>query len=297
MWSCPDCGAQNPTEAAFCTQCGRPAQKPGKKSKTALLIGGGILALALVGLGLWLLLGKKAEQSASEDAVDPIPHYRLVSYDYQMVVNDSFGETVYDPYHYTYVYDEDGRGGVIQCTLSYLEVRFTCERSGALLTKVGYLGDGSVSYRLEYENDQWGNHTLTRQYDRDGALSSLEEAAYNPYKVVESKTYTAYLDDGSVDYVQRLSFPTPEEGTYTVTYADGSTVSAVIRRTYNEQHQLLEEFWAYEDGWTKTETYVRDEAFNILSLTEITTRPSSTDPYVTKTYTYQWERVSLAPLQ
>ncbi len=290
MWSCPDCGAQNPTEAAFCTQCGRPmqafgaapvklvdAQPPKKKRKAPWIIAAAVLALALIGLGLWFFVFRT-------------PHFRLVSYTYVSSSTDSFGEYTSDPAQYTYLYAADGRSGVVRNDDpdNTWTQSFTCDKNGALLSLVSRDEDGAIRSRTEYENDKWGNHVKTRWYNSENILIYYQEASYNRYKVAESIVATRYNDGETLSYQAMTIFSAPELGTYTETNANGSTVSAVIRRVYNDRHQLVQESWEYDDGTKRTYSYVRDEYYNVLSETRIYEYKTLTS---TSTYTYVYERV------
>ncbi len=327
MWKCPYCETYSPEEAAFCVACGQPrtapsiqtpqgqgggrnqqgpvnaqapayapagaapAPAPKKKGKTALLICGIVLGLALIALGLWFFVFRTPHFRLVSYTT---PHFRLVSYTYthSYTYSSSYGENQYDddPVHYTYLYAADGQSGSVRNddpdntgTQS-----FTCDKNGALLSLVTRDEDGTIRSRVEYENDKWGNHVRIRQYNSENVLVYYREASYNRYKVAESIVATGYNDDGTLNYRTVTIFSAPELGTYTETNANGSTVSAVIRRVYNDRHQLVQESWEYDDGTKRTYSYVRDEYYNVLSETRIYEYKTLTS---TSTYTYVYERV------
>ncbi len=306
MWKCPYCETYSPEEAAFCVACGQPrtapsiqtpqgqgggrnqqgpvnaqapayapagaapAPAPKKKGKTALLIGGIVLGLALIALGLWFLLGRTHCS-------------RLVST--QLVQDGISTQTV------TYLYSADGKTvtaqQVIDGKLRY-QATGTVDKTGAFVTMIWTDLDGEITNRYEYENDKYGNHLVTRRYNGDGILVQLTTSEYNAYRIVEKQVVTNYGEGGKVVGRTIMEFSDRTNGLYYREDENGQReLAARYVRTYNDKNQLILQISYDPDDGNEVSrvSYVRDADYYPLSYTST---PINGSPM---TVNYQWERV------
>ena len=282
MWKCMYCGNENGDNYSFCTNCGQPRKaaagmsepvnqvRPRKKSKLPLILGIVVLALALIGGGLWFFLGRT-------------PHYRMVSSQY----TTGQGSTQI----ITYTYSPDGTMVTAEQTRDgelYAKATGTVDKTGSCTSMTWMDPDGSVRYRYEYENDKDGNHLVSRRYESDGRLSQMITAEYNKYRIVEKQETVFYDESGKVSRRQITTFTDPNNGISYTEYSDGekSPVSRFVR-VYNEKNQLVQQTSYDENGQQGTVfTYVRNDGYYPVSYTQTI---SGTEEAIT--FNYQWEKV------
>lgn len=255
MWYCTSCGAQNQDEGAFCDQCGAPRQllsgKPaGKKKggKTLLLIGGIVLGLALIGLGLWMLLGKSSPTL-----------YRTAWFRSSRLENGSRYETVVS--ESWYYYNDDGTGRV-ENEDHVVTQTFVLNKKGQIASAVFLDSYGIENYREEYEYDRFGNRSRLSRY-KNGVLTYLAETEYDEERTALHSIQRQY-EDGREVYRSELDFPEKTQGTLRVFKNGFLDSESRAERQYTDGKLTYQQYYS-SDGqagtWMK---FVRDDDNNTL---------------------------------
>lgn len=275
MWICSACKNQNRANAAFCDSCGapRPAEPGnapvGKSWKTPLLIAGIALVLALIGLGLWLLLGRGADA----------PLYRVV-YSKQ---TDFLGDVTETKYSY------DGDSGRAEHYSNGQYTGYSLLRlndRGLIESAERYYRDGMLFYISKYEYDRAGNRTLQLYYDPEGSLTTRLEIEYDDYRVATRTRHIVYQNGQETGRVEMEMSDRIHGETRRYLYGELSSTNR-IERIYDGNSLVGQNDYSEDGSLMSAQSFVRDADYNVLT---------ESIEYVYKpdwnTYTtYQWERV------
>ena len=251
MWVCVKCGKENENQAAFCDNCGAPQPAEpgkataGKRRKVPLLIGGIVLGLALIGLGLWLLLGKGGPNG---------PLFRIMYF--KSVDRD--GVVTETRYSYNGDYGHAGHYRNGQYTGDEL---LRLNGRGLIESSEYYNSDGALVSSSEFEYDRAGNRTLQLHYDAEGSLTQRVEIEYDDYRVA-TRSRTINYQNGQETTRAEFEMSDRIHGEVR-TYQNGELISvSTIERIYEGNSLVGQNTYSLDGHLGSEQSFVRDEYYN-----------------------------------